>query len=197
MVGALGRDSREQRDGDKVVIETPRLILREWRDEDSAPFKFHLNTPTVMRWLGGIQSDAEFDAFVARNRACAASHGHCFWIAERKSDRAILGFCGLKRVNSDGASNVGDHEIGWRLREDAQGLGYAREAAEATLSAAFHRFGAPHVVAFTVAENAASWGLMQRLGMVRARDLDFTGGFAGGGSEHIIVYRIDKEDWTT
>lgn len=178
------------------VILTTRLLLREWRDEDIAPFKQHLNTPSVMQWLGGVQSDEEFAAFVTRNRACAATHGHCFWIIERKEDGAILGFCGLKRVNSEGARNPGDFEIGWRLRDDAQGHGYAREAAEASLNAAFHRFGATHVVAFTVVENSASWGLMQRLGMIRAAELDFVGGFAGGGSEHVIVYRIDREDWT-
>mgnify|MGYP002079526167 CR=1 FL=1 len=179
-----------------MVIDTARLTLREWTDADVAPFKQHLNTPTVMRWLGGVQSDEAFGAFLARNRACAATHGHCFWIIERKSDGEILGFCGLKRVNSDGAPNPGDFEIGWRLREDAQGQGYAREAAEASLNAAFTIFGAGHVVAQTVVENAESWGLMQRLGMVRARDLDFTGGFVGGGTDHVIVYKINKEDWT-
>lgn len=178
------------------AVETARLILREWRDADVAPFKQHLNTETVMRWLGGVQSEEEFAAFVARNRLCAETHGHCFWIVERKEDGAILGFCGLKRVNSDGARNIGDMEIGWRLREDAQGKGYAREAAEASLNAAFHHFHASHVVAFTVVENGGSWGLMQRLGMIRAPELDFVGGFAGGGGDHVIVYRIDKDDWT-
>ena len=62
----------------------------------------------------------------------------------------MLGFCGLKRVNSDGAPNPGDFEVGWRLREDAWGQGYAKEAAIASLDLAFGRFGAPHVVALTV-----------------------------------------------
>ena len=177
-------------------METARLILRDWRDEDSAPFKQHLNTPAVMRWLGGVQSDDDFAAFVARNRACADTHGHCFWIVERKQDGAILGFCGLKRVNGEGAPNPGDFEIGWRLREDAHGHGYAREAAEASLTAAFAQFDAPHVVALTIVENSPSWGLMQRLGMIRAPELDCVGLFPGGAPEHVIVYRIDKEDWT-
>lgn len=177
-------------------LETARLILRDWREADVAPFKQHLNTPDVMRWLGGVQSDAEFDAFVARNRACADTHGHCFWIVERKADGEVLGFCGLKRVNGEGAPNPGDFEIGWRLRSDAHGLGYAREAAEASLTAAFQTFDAPHVVALTIVENSASWGLMQRLGMVRAPELDCVGLFPGGAPEHVIVYKINKEDWT-
>ncbi len=179
----------------EVIVETPRLLLRTWNDSDIAPFKRHLNTPTVMHWLGGVQDDATFDAAVGRIRTCQATHGHCFWIVERREDNAVLGFCGLKRVNSDNAPNPNDFEIGWRLREDAWGKGYAREAAEATLNAAFTRFDAPHVVALTVRGNAASWGLMQRLGMTRARDLDFTGGFAGPGEEQVIVYKIERREW--
>lgn len=189
--GAIASDTQPG-----FAIETARLRLRDWTDADTAPFKHHLNTPDVMRWLGGVQSDADFDAFLARNRACADIHGHCFWIVERKADGELLGFCGLKRVNGEGAPNPGDFEIGWRLRRDAQGFGYAREAAEASLTAAFHRFDAPHVVALTIVENSPSWALMQRLGMVRAPELDCVGLFAGGAPEHVIVYKINKEDWT-
>lgn len=177
------------------VAETARLVLRTWDDADVAPFKQHLNTPAVMRWLGGVHDDAQFDAAYGRIQACQADHGHCFWIVERREDNALLGFCGLKRVNSDNAPNQGDFEIGWRLREDAWGKGYAREAAEAALNLAFTRFDAPHVAALTVRENAASWGLMQRLGMTRARGLDFTGGFAGPGEERVIVYKIERRGW--
>src|SRR4028118_1150250 len=76
-------------------------------------------------------------------RGCAPA----LWIVECKADRKLLGFCGLKRVNSPGAPNPGDFEVGWRLREDAWGQGFAKEAAVATLELAFSRFGAPHVVA--------------------------------------------------
>jgi RimJ/RimL family protein N-acetyltransferase len=179
----------------EVMAQTPRLVLRTWDAGDIAPFKQHLNTPAVMQWLGGVADDAEFMAFYDRVQLCQQSHGHSFWIVERRDDGALLGFCGLKRVNSDGATMTGDFEIGWRLREDAWGHGYAREAAEATLDAAFGTFDAPHVVALTVRGNAASWGLMQRLGMARARELDFTGGFAGPGEEQVIVYKIDRKEW--
>lgn len=177
-------------------VETARLILRDWRDEDVAPFLRHLNQPDVMRWLGGVQSDADARAAIGRIRAGAAQTGHCFWIVERRSDSEILGFCGLKRVNAPTSPSLGDFEIGWRLRADAHGMGYAREAAEAALDAAFHQFDAPYVVAFTVAQNAASWGLMQRLGMTRAPDLDFIDDRWGPEIATSIVYKIDRKDWT-
>ncbi|MEQ1726398.1 MAG: GNAT family N-acetyltransferase [Sphingopyxis sp.] len=182
----------------EIIVETARLRLRTWDDADIAPFMAALNTPAVMRWLGGVQSEDDFRAGVARWHDCQRDHGHSFWILERLSDDELLGFCGLKRVNATGAPMIGDFEIGWRLREDAWGHGYAREAAEATLGLAFHRFDAPHVVAMTVRENVASWALMQRLGMTRARDLDFSGRWVPTGPiEDSIVYTITKGEWTT
>src|SRR5205085_6046905 len=101
--------------------------------------------------------------------------GFTFWIIERRSDDEILGFCGLKRANAPGADRIaGEVEIGWRLREDAWGQGYAKEAAVASLDLAFGRFSAPRVVAVTAAGNEPSQGLMKRLGMTRRTDLDFT-----------------------
>ncbi len=64
-----------------------------------------------------------------------ARHGHTFWVVERKEDRAILGFCGLKRC-TDKNGPFGMMEAGWRLREDAWGKGYAREAAVAASNSA-------------------------------------------------------------
>ena len=178
-----------------TVAETDRLILRQWRDGDRDEFLRHLNSPAVMRWLGGPQSEETYDAAIERIAGYSQDFGHTLWIVERKADGVVLGFCGLKRVNSPGAPNPGEFEIGWRLREDAWGQGFAREAAIASLDLAFGRFGAPHVVAFTVAGNEASWGLMERLGMTRRADLDFTDSRFGPDLNPTIVYRIDAADW--
>lgn len=178
-----------------TVAETDRLILRQWRDGDRDEFLRHLNSPAVMRWLGGPQSEETYDAAIERIAGYSQDFGHTLWIVERKADGVVLGFCGLKRVNSPGAPNPGEFEIGWRLREDAWGQGFAREAATASLDLAFGRFGAPHVVAFTVAGNEASWGLMERLGMTRRADLDFTDSRFGPDLNPTIVYRIDAADW--
>ena len=114
--------------------------------------------------------------------------------AERRCDGAILGFCGLKRSNQAGGP-LGMMEAGWRLREDAWGKGYAREAATASLDLAFDRFGADEVIAMTVQRNTASWGLMQRLGMRRREDLDFDNVEFDEEDPVIIVYSVDRESW--
>lgn len=172
--------------------ETERLILRDWREEDWPVFWEVTNTPSVMRWLGGLADDEAMAAGRARVEQYRADHGHTFWVVERKEDGALLGFCGLKRCN-DEAGPLGDMEAGWRLREDAWGQGYAREAAEASLKVGFERFDAPHIIALTVQENTPSWGLMKRLGMTHREDLDFESNQFG--PEHVIVYAITREQW--
>lgn len=178
-----------------TVAETGRLWLREWRKGDRAEFVRHLNTPAVMRWLGGVQDEASYTAAFDRIDGFQRDFGHSFWIVERKSDGALLGFCGLKRVNAPGAPFPGDFEIGWRLREDAWGQGFAKEAAIASLDLAFSRFAAPHVVALTVPGNVASQGLMRKLGMTRREDLDFIDNRFGPELNPSIVYRIEARDW--
>jgi RimJ/RimL family protein N-acetyltransferase len=100
--------------------------------------------------------------------------GFTFWAVERRADGAMLGFCGLKRANAPGAEPIhGEVEAGWRLREDAWGQGYAKEAATAALDLAFNRFDAPRVIAFTAKGNLPSQGLMTRLGMEHLPEHDY------------------------
>ena len=179
----------------EIIAETARLILREWRTSDRALFVRHLNTPAVMRWLGGVQDEASYTAAFDRLEAYRRDYGHTLWIVERKSDRELLGFCGLKRVNTQGASCTGDFEIGWRLREDAWGQGFAKEAAIASLDLAFGHFAAPHVVALTVRGNRGSWGLMERLGMSYRPELDYVDPRFGLDLNPTIVYAIEAADW--
>ena len=176
-------------------LETERLILRDWREEDWPRFFAGTNTAGVMRWLGGVMDDGGMSATRARVTGCAAANGFCFWVVERKSDGEILGFCGLKRADAPGSSVTGAIEIGWRLREDAWGQGYAKEAATAALEAAFERFGAEEVIALTVPGNTPSWGLMKRLGMRRREELDYTDPRFGEELNPSIVYSIDRQTW--
>jgi RimJ/RimL family protein N-acetyltransferase len=182
----------------EVVADTARLRLRTWDREDRAEFTRQLNTPAVMRWLGGVQDEETANAAYDRIDGFQQDFGHTFWIVERKADGALLGFCGLKRVNSPGGEALhGEYEIGWRLREDAWGQGYAKEAAMASLDLAFGLYGASHVLAMTVPGNLSSQGLMVRLGMTRREDLDFVDSrFEHPGELNpALIWRIEAAEW--
>ncbi len=175
-------------------FETDRLILRDWRSDDWSEFWQTTNTPAVMCWLGGVLDDPGMSKASSRLESYRKQHGHTFWAVERKSDMQILGFCGLKRSNQEGGP-IGEMEVGWRLRQDAWGKGYAKEAAIASLDLAFNTFDANQVIALTVQGNAPSWGLMKRLGMQRREDLDFANAEFDADTGVIIVYSIDHEHW--
>ena len=179
----------------ETVCETKRLRLREWGEGDAARFYAVMNTPQVMQHLGGVQTPEEWDSAYQRIAGFQRDFGHSFWLVERKDEGELLGFCGLKRVNAHGTDLTGQFEIGWRLRESAWGLGYAKEAAIASLDLAFGQFAAPHVVALTIGPNDASQGLMKRLGMKRRADLDFNDPRMGPEMNPTIVYRIDAAEW--
>jgi RimJ/RimL family protein N-acetyltransferase len=153
------------------VIATPRLILRPWREADVPEFARVTNTPAVMEYLGGVKEPEAFQGGFLRAQASQEQNGFSFWIIERRNDGALLGFCGLKVCNV--GPIVGDIEIGWRLREDAWGQGYAGEAAQASLDWAWQNLSCDRIVAITAEGNARSWRLMERLGMQRENGLEF------------------------
>jgi len=182
----------------EFVAETERLRLRTWDFKDRAEFNRLLNTPAVMRWLGGVADERFSNAAFDRIDTYLRDFGFTFWIVERKRDDAMLGFCGLKRANAPGAEAIaGEIEIGWRLREDAWGQGYAKEAAIASLGLAFDRFGAERVVAVTAAGNAPSQGLMTRLGMIRREQYDFIDARFPPDSpvNPQVVFVLEAADW--
>jgi RimJ/RimL family protein N-acetyltransferase len=157
----------------EVIAETERLILRPWREADREEYLASCNTEAVTANLGGPATIDDIDAAIGRIRKGQEQNGFCFWAVERKPDGAFLGYCGLKRTGLSGTPFDRDVEIGWRLREDVWGQGYAREAAEAALDWAWANLDVDRVVSFTIPANEASWRVMERIGMKRRTDLDF------------------------
>jgi RimJ/RimL family protein N-acetyltransferase len=155
------------------MMETARLIVRPWRAADRAPYLATCNTEAVTAHLGGPASVEEIDDALDRIRASQKQNGFSFWAVERKSDGAFLGYCGLKIANDGGSPIDGEVEIGWRLSADAQGQGYATEAAAACLEWAWANLDIARIVAITVPANVRSWRVMERIGMTRRADLDF------------------------
>ncbi len=174
-------------------IETERLILREWREEDRAPFHAMSNDPRVMATLGPLMSRDESDALIDRVQARQATHGHTFWALERRKDKAFIGWCGIV-IALEELPIGGQPEIGWRLSHDSWGQGYALESAKTSLDWALDVRGYEAVWAITSTNNSASWGLMERLGMVRRPELDFDHPNVAEGSplKKHITYSIGR-----
>jgi RimJ/RimL family protein N-acetyltransferase len=153
------------------LIETPRLILRRWREADTEPYVSMMADPRVGYWLGGPFGREESLERIAKNEATLERHGWGRMAIERKSDGAFLGYCGLAPIRED--LPVDGYEVGWSLVPDAWGAGYATEAATAVFADGFARMDLPEIIAFTAETNRASQAVAARLGMARAPALDY------------------------
>jgi RimJ/RimL family protein N-acetyltransferase len=155
------------------MIQTERLILRAYREEDRPDFAALNGDPQVGAWLGGTLDRAASDVLLDRFNAHIAEHGWGPWAVERKSDGRLIGMTGLASVNE--ALPVGPAiEVEWRLIPAAWGQGYASEAARAALAWGFANLDQDELLAFTADTNLASQGVMRKIGMVAdpARDFD-------------------------
>jgi RimJ/RimL family protein N-acetyltransferase len=173
----------------ETAMETERLILREWREEDRDPF-FALNSdPAVMEFLpAGTRADS--DAAVERMIATQAEHGHCFWAVERKADGAFLGFCGPMPAREP----LNEVELGWRLAREAWGHGYATEGARASLAWCWANLDTPTVMAITVPANLRSRRVMEKIGLtyVEGGDFDHPALPEGDPLRRHVLYRIRR-----
>jgi len=154
------------------MIETGRLILRPFRDEDRGAFAQINAHPEVAVWLSGVMTRAESDAMVERITAHIAEHGFGFFAAERKADGRLVGAIGLQIMAAD-LPGAGAIELAWRLHPEAQGAGLAAEGAAACRDWAFEVLGAGEVLAITAEANLRSQAVMCRIGMSRDRSRDF------------------------
>lgn len=173
-------------------IRTPRLILRDWRDSDLAPFAALNADPHVMRFMRGVLTRAESDAAVARIQAHGAQHGFAAFAVEAPGVADFIGAVGLMRVPF-AASFTPAVEVLWRLHQPYWGKGYATEAARAAIADGFARLGLPQVVAMTALQNAPSQRVMERLGMTRSIAFDHPLLAEGHVLRRHILYRIGPD----
>lgn len=153
------------------MIETPRLILRPFREDDRGPFAALNADPRVGEWLGGVIDRAASEALVDRLNAHIAEHGFGFWAAELKADGRLVGMIGLRRqLDAPPAPCI---EMGWRLAADVQGQGLATEGAAAALAWGFANLEADEILAWTAASNLRSQAVMRRIGMAPDPGRDF------------------------
>ncbi|WP_418983558.1 GNAT family N-acetyltransferase [Alistipes sp.] len=171
-----------------IRIETPRLVLRSWHDDDLPAFAAMNADPRVMEFFPSPLTHAESAAFLRRLREESAAEGFGVYAVERRSDGEFLGLTGLHRVTFSGPLH-NQVEIGWRLRAEAWGQGYASEAARACLDRTAER-GIGTVVAFTALGNLRSQRVMQRLGMKRVGEFDHPALPAGHPLLRHVLYRI-------
>jgi RimJ/RimL family protein N-acetyltransferase len=175
-----------------MMLQTDRLRLRGWRDDDVDAYAELHGDPHVAYWLGGRMSYEQALASLQRNREGIEARGWGLYALERKEDGALLGVAGLAPVDPE-IPLAPAVEASWRLSPAAWGRGYCTEAMRAVLADAFDR-GEQEVVSFTAESNRRSRALVERLGFTRDEASDF--GHPRLPPDHSlhrhVVYRLSR-----
>ena len=172
---------------------TSRLMLRHWREEDREPFAAIGADPEVMEHFPAPLSRADSDAFVERVGADLDDQGWGLWAVEELSSGRFIGFTGLAEPRFE-AHFMPAVEIGWRLRRDAWGQGYATEAARGVLAVAFDDLELDELVSMTAVSNVRSQAVMRRIGMTTDAADDFQHPKVAEGSavRPHVLYRLRR-----
>ncbi len=171
--------------GDRIVLETERLVIRLWEDDDAALVAPIYAKPEVMRFIpGGIWSVERTIRAIARMRELHAENGHGFYPVVVKSLGSVIGHCGLGRLEQ-----TPEIEIAYILDSPHWGRGYASEAARATIAFAFSKLNVSRIVAVAFPENVRSVGVMRSIGMTRV-------GHAQHFGATLVKYEIEKKNWS-
>lgn len=152
------------------MIRTPRLLLREWREDDREAWAAMNADAEVMEFFPSTLDRDESDRAFDRFSSALDERGWGLWAVDLGG--RFVGFTGLNPVPID-LPCAPAVEIGWRLARSAWGQGFATEAAHAVLEVAFGELGLADVVSFTAVGNVRSRNVMERLGMRRDGEGDF------------------------
>ena len=176
-------------------LETDRLVLRSWRDEDATAFRAINSDPEVMATLGPVMSLDEVAALIVRMEEIEAENGHCFWAMVRRDDNRLIGWCGA--IVGSAGPIAGKREIGWRMARDCWGQGLVSEAARATVAWLFTNRADESLWAITTPDNRRSRAVMERLGMAYRPDLDFDHPRLAADDPLLrhVTYELSRENW--
>ncbi len=168
-----------------TVLETSRLILRPFREDDLDPLAALFANPDFMRFSLGIytreQTAAFLDKIIGWERAGLPS----MFALELKPERKLLGYCGFFHHPSEVAGNV---EIGYRLHRDSWNQGLVTEGAHAVRDHAFRDLNLPRVISLIHPENAPSRRVAEKIGMTFREEILFRG-------FQTQVFALTREQW--
>jgi RimJ/RimL family protein N-acetyltransferase len=165
-----------------TILETARLVLREFVPDDAEDLSRVLGDPETMRYYPAPYDRAGVEQWIARNRQRYGNDGVGLWAMilkqkglqamQLKAPEELVGDCGVIRQDVDGEML---YEIGYHLRRDLWGQGLASEAAIACRDWAFEHLTVDRVISLIRPENLASRRVAERNGMKIWKEITWRG----------------------
>ncbi|MEV2265726.1 GNAT family N-acetyltransferase [Nonomuraea africana] len=180
-----------------IILETERLVLRRFTEDDLENLVELDNDPEVMRYLNGGEPVArELIRDVALPRLLAyyeRPDGFGFWAAEEKLTGEFIGWFHFRPGKN---APPGELELGYRLRKAAWGKGYGTEGSRALIDRGFTEQGVERVTAGTLAANTGSRRVMEKSGLRHVRTYfdDWPEGIVRS-PEGLVEYALTRAEW--
>lgn len=160
--------------GCQILLETKRLVLRQFTVADAEHIFALDNDPAVMRYLNGgeptpraVVEQTILPTFMEYDQNVP---GFGVWAVDEKSTGDFLGWVSMRPSDE----MVGEVILGYRFRKATWGKGFATEAVRALIDKGFTELGVQRVVATTYQDNVASQRVMEKLGMRLVRRFRLT-----------------------
>jgi len=165
----------------KFIIETDRLLLREFILDDAEKF-YQLNlNPNVIKYTGNaaFKSIEEAKSFL-ENYNDYKTNGYGRWAVINKESNEFIGWCGLKYGELENET-----DIGFRFFEEEWNKGYATESAIACLKYGFEVLKLNRIIGRAMKENAASIKVLEKIGLIYETNCTFE-------NKEAVIYKIEK-----
>ena len=147
-------------------LQTLRLDLREFVADDAEELYRLDQDPRVMKYIGDghLSTRADIAATMQRiPRVYRLYPGFGSWRASRRDTGKFIGWFALKYI-----PDTVDVEVGYRLRREAWGQGFATEGARELVRYGFDTVGLARIIGITRPDNVASQNVLKKCGLVAA-----------------------------
>ncbi|GAA1616131.1 GNAT family N-acetyltransferase [Actinoplanes couchii] len=155
-----------------VPAPTPRLAFRPMEVDDLDDMAAILGDPDVMRYYPRPKTRDEARGWIDWNQRLYRQEGHGLWVVTLRSTGEFVGDCGLTPQEVEGVTDV---EVGYHVRADLQGHGYATEAATACRDHARDVLGVRRLIAIIHPDNVPSQRVAEKSGLAYERDATYRG----------------------
>lgn len=175
----------------KIVVETERLLIRHYKEEDFPAFVEMNANEEVMHHFPNCLDEKESRELFDKINSRIEESGKCFWAAELKENNDFIGFIGLSEPNFE-ADFIPCTEIGWRLRRKYWGKGYATEGAKACLEVGWNDYGLDEILSFAVKGNLPSIHVMKKIGMQHVKNFMHPALEQWPEIQECVLYRLER-----
>lgn len=151
-----------------TILETERLLLREFTRGDLDDLAALLGDPEVMRYYPAPKSREQAEAWLEWHLSSYRDHGHGLWKMLLRETGEFAGQCGLVAQEVEETREV---EIGYHVRPELWRQGLATEAAAASRDYARETLGLQRVVSIIAPANIPSQGVARKIGMELEREI--------------------------